>query len=114
LGGADDDDTEVVVALGRGRDERLEQIEPGVHGARGQEDLRYVVLVPAELLADDVHPRNEPLEDEQLRVEGEVESLPGLARDGVRDALDRVRADLALAPGPYRRPRVPQRDARLL
>src|SRR3989475_8945585 len=78
----------VVVTLGRGRDERLEEVEPGVHGARGEEDLGHVVLVPTELLADDVHPRDEALEDERLRVEGEVEPLPGLARNGVLVADD--------------------------
>src|SRR5207244_11062991 len=56
--------------------------------ARGEEDRGHVVLVPTELLADDVHPRDEALEDERLRVEGEVEPLPGLARNGVLVADD--------------------------
>src|SRR5262249_56902739 len=64
LGGADDDDAEIVVGPRGRRDERLEQIEAGIHRAGGQEHLGHVVLVTSEFLADDVHNRNETLEDE--------------------------------------------------
>ncbi|PYN24115.1 MAG: hypothetical protein DMD99_12100 [Candidatus Rokuibacteriota bacterium] len=50
--------------------------------------MRDVVLVATEFLADDVHAGNEPLEDEHLRVERQVEALARLAGDGVLVAQD--------------------------
>src|SRR5207247_3117802 len=61
LRGTDHDDAVVVTAAGGGGDERLEQVEPRIHRARGEQHLRHVVLVAAEFLADDVHARNEAL-----------------------------------------------------
>src|SRR3546814_6338436 len=60
----------------------------GVHRARGQQHLRHVVFVAPELLADDVHPGDEPLEDEVLGIHREVEPLACLAGDGVLVAED--------------------------
>src|SRR5207237_10548522 len=58
------------------------------HRGGGALHLRHVILVAAELLSDDVHARDEALEDEGLRIHREVEAFARLARDGVLVADD--------------------------
>jgi hypothetical protein len=79
LRGTDHDDAVVVVGLGGGGDERLQQIEPGVHGPCGQQHLGHVVLVAAELLSDHVHAGDEPFKNELLGVHGQIEPFARLA-----------------------------------
>jgi hypothetical protein len=78
LGGADHDHAQVLLLARGGGDERLEEVEPGVHRARGEEHLGHVVLVAAELLPHHVHAGDEAPEDELLRVHRQRQAVPGL------------------------------------
>ncbi len=85
---ADDDDAERLAIAPRLGDEGLEEIEPRVHRPRGEEHLRDVVLIAPKLLADHVHARDQPAEDQILGIHGEGEAFLGLAGDRVLVAQD--------------------------
>src|SRR5262249_12670457 len=86
--GADHHHAQVLAIAARLGDEGLEQVEAGVHRAGREQHLGHVVLVAPELLADHVHARYEPAEDQVARVHVEVQAFLGLAGHRVLVAQD--------------------------